>query len=113
VSVRKVVLTSPAVWNGKVYIGFDGGLLFAFDTRNGKKLWAFEAGGPIRSSPAVSAKDGMLYFGCNDGRLYALDANTGQEKWTLKTGGKVTSSPCAASGVVYVGSDDGCLYALH
>jgi len=113
VSVRKVVLTSPTVWSGKVYIGFDGGLLFAFDALGGRQLWTFKAGGAIRSSAAVSAEDGILYFGCNDGHLYALDANSGRERWKFKTGGKVTSSPCVADGVVYVGSDDGYLYAIH
>ena len=113
VSLRRVVLTSPAVWNGKVYLGFDGGLLFAFDARTGKTLWTFRAGGAIRSSPAVSAPDGVLYFGCHDAHLYALDANTGQAKWRFRTGGKVTSSPCVADGVVFVGSEDGHLYAVH
>jgi len=33
-------------------------------------------------------------------------------KWTFKTGGKVMSTPAVADGVVYVGSNDGNLYAL-
>jgi outer membrane protein assembly factor BamB len=112
VTLRKVVLTSPTVWQGRVYLGFDGGLLFCFDARDGKTLWAFEAGGAIRSSAAVSARDATVYFGCHDGHLYALDAMTGAERWRFRTGGKVTSSPCPAAGCVYVGSDDGCVYAL-
>ncbi|MBM4083668.1 MAG: hypothetical protein FJ272_02675, partial [Planctomycetes bacterium] len=110
---RKVVLCSPAVWDGKVFLGFDGGLMFAFDAAKGNKLWTFEAGGAIRSSPSVSAQDGLLYFGSHDGHLYALDARTGHERWRFKTAGKVTSSPCPADGVVFVGSDDGHLYALE
>jgi outer membrane protein assembly factor BamB len=34
------------------------------------------------------------------------------QKWTTTTGGSVESSPAVASGVVYVGSDDGGLYAV-
>jgi hypothetical protein len=34
-------------------------------------------------------------------------------KWKFKTGGKVHSSPVVADGVVYFGSYDGYLYALH
>jgi outer membrane protein assembly factor BamB len=113
VGERKVVLCSPAAWEGKVYIGFDGGILLALDAANGEELWTFEAGGPIRSSPSISANDGIIYFGCNDGFLYALDANTGAEKWKFRTGGSVLSSPCVADGVVYVGSDDGNVYAIH
>jgi hypothetical protein len=34
-------------------------------------------------------------------------------KWRFKTGGEVESSPAVADGVVYFGSRDGHLYALH
>jgi outer membrane protein assembly factor BamB len=35
------------------------------------------------------------------------------EKWAYPTGGAVVSSPAVANGVVYVGSNDGSLYALN
>lgn len=38
--------------------------------------------------------------------------NTPRTLWTFETGGSVRSSPAAVHGVVYVGSDDGCLYAI-
>jgi len=110
---RKVVLCSPATWDGKVYIGFDAGVMLAFDAMRGKLLWTYEAGGPIRSAPTISAEDGIMYFGSNDGCVNAVDARTGNEMWKHKTGGKVLSSPWAADGVVYVGSDDGKIYAIH
>ena len=34
-------------------------------------------------------------------------------KWSYTTGGAVESSPAVANGVVYIGSDDGNLYALN
>ena len=43
---------------------------------------------------------------------YALDANTGALLWSYTTGGPVESSPAVANGTVYVGSDDGNLYAF-
>lgn len=33
-------------------------------------------------------------------------------KWSFKTGAAVVSSPVIRDGVLYIGSDDGCLYAL-
>ena len=44
--------------------------------------------------------------------LYAIDAVTGTEKWRFTTGNDVLSSPAVVNGVVYVGSNDGYLYAL-
>jgi len=112
-NIRKVVLCSPAAWKDKVYLGFDGGLMFCFDAAKGDQLWAYQAGGPIRSSPSISTRDGLLYFGCHDGNLYCLDAATGAEKWKFPTGGKIESSPAVEQRVVFVGSDDGLLYAIE
>jgi len=55
----------------------------------------------------------VVYFGCDDGRLYALEVAAGKELWKFKTGDAIESSPYVADGVVYVGSNDGCLYAIH
>lgn len=42
----------------------------------------------------------------------ALDAYTGLQLWRFETGGLVISSPAVVGGVVYVGSDDGYVYAI-
>ncbi len=112
VNERKVLLCSPAVWEGKVYLGFDGGRLMALEL-TGKELWAFGTAGPIRSDPSISARDATVYFGCHDGHLYALNARTGALKWKVKTAGAVVSSPWPADGAVYVGCDDGKVYAVR
>jgi outer membrane protein assembly factor BamB len=44
--------------------------------------------------------------------VYALEASTGALLWSYATGGMVESSPAVANGVVYVGSDDGNVYAF-
>jgi outer membrane protein assembly factor BamB len=72
--------------------------------------WAFETGGPVRSSPAVA--NGVVYFGSGDGRLYAVDAETGKERWRFETGGAVHGSAAVAGGLVYISSRDHYLYAL-
>src|SRR5205823_4725350 len=72
-------------------------------------------------SPAVA--NGMVYVGADDHKFYAFSAagTTGcaagppkvcDPLWTATTGGNVRSSPAVAAGVVYVGSDDGMLYAF-
>ena len=39
------------------------------------KLWHFETGGEVYSSPAVA--DGVVFFGSNDKKVYALKAGAG------------------------------------
>jgi outer membrane protein assembly factor BamB len=45
--------------------------------------------------------------------VYAVESATGNEAWKFKTDGPVVSSPWVAEGVLYVGSDDGNVYALE
>ena len=54
----------------------------------------------------------MVYVGSLDGNMYALNASTGAKLWSYATGSYVESSPAVANGVVYVGSDDGSVYAF-
>lgn len=48
-----------------------------------------------------------------DDTVTAYDVATGQEAWRFYTGGPIRYSPAAAGGRVFVGSDDGYLYALQ
>jgi outer membrane protein assembly factor BamB len=83
--------------------------------------WTALTGNAVYSSPAVAG--GTVYVGSDDGKLYAVDAagvancsagppRTCSPLWTAATGGAVRSSPAVAGGTVYVGSDDGKLYAF-
>ncbi len=84
-------------------------------------VWTAPTGNAVVSSPAVAG--GTVYVGSDDGKLYAFDAagvancsagspGTCSPLWTAATGGAVRSSPAVAEGTVYVGSDDGKLYAF-
>jgi outer membrane protein assembly factor BamB len=83
--------------------------------------WTGPTGNGVFSSPAVAG--GIVYVGSDDGKLHAFDAagvtncSVGPSRacsplWTAATGGAVRSSPAVAGGIVYVGSDDGKLYAF-
>src|SRR5437868_7241101 len=72
--------------------------------------WAFKAGGPIVTSPAIA--DGVVYFGAMDGHLHAVVQDTGQEKWKFKSRMPIASSPAVAGGMVYFVSSAGSLAAL-
>jgi outer membrane protein assembly factor BamB len=75
-----------------------------------EKVWEFQAGGDIKSSPIVAY--GLVFFGSKDKNIYAVDATTGHIRWIFKTGKSITTSPIAAGGIVYVASNDKNVYAI-
>jgi len=133
------VFSSPVVCNGMVYVGSEDHNLYAIDKISGKLLWKFHTGGAVHSSAAVYKN--VVYFGSYDGFYYAVNATTGKLKWKFKTGGEkkvgakglwtmkpadrymddlfdfFLSSPVIGADsydpIVYFGSSDGNLYALH
>jgi outer membrane protein assembly factor BamB len=114
--------SSPAISDGKVFIGSMDGNVYAFDAPTGTLLWNYNTNNTrwgLRSSPAVA--NGIVYIGSSDDILYALKASDGSFVWSFGTDplanemyqGAVESSPAVVDGVVYVGAWDGCLYALN
>jgi len=109
-------LGMPAVFNGKVYVGTNGGTFRCLSASNGSEVWKVNLPSDIVSSPAVA--DGRVIFGCGDGNVYCLDAETGVSKWTKICRGPVYSSPTIADSAVYIGSignaaTDSYLYSLN
>lgn len=85
-------------------------------TLAGTKIWAYNASGPVQSSPLISKDDltmDELFIGSADGRLHALDTDYGSIRWRFQTGGEVLSTPKRDANTVYFGSVDGNLYAVH
>lgn len=108
-------MSSPAVAFGHVYVGSDDGSkghLRCFDARNGSSIWAVEVSGPLKSSPLVVA--GKVYFGTNidAGMFYAINALNGSVVWTYPANEYIMSSASASDGIVFMGADDGQLYAF-
>ena len=103
-----VILSSPAVANGVVYIGSNDSVFTALDADNGSILWRTPISAS-NSSPAVA--NGVVYAGGGFG-LYVLDASSGSILKSFGFGGAHYSSPVVVNGMVYVGSFDGKLYAF-
>jgi outer membrane protein assembly factor BamB len=115
--------SSPAVWNGVVYIGsYWDGKLNAFAAGGCgqptcQPLWKGDAGTYVFSSPAVAGPTvggGRVFIGSGDARLNVFDAaGCGQPLcqplWTgYMVGGQAAmeSPPMVANGVVYVGENN-------
>ena len=94
---------SPAVIDGRIIVGTDGGRVVCLSGKDGAPLWSYEQvedGAMVYASPAVA------------GGIAVVGARDGKPMWTFKTRLDVDSSPVISSGRVYVGSKDKSLYVL-
>jgi outer membrane protein assembly factor BamB len=127
------IFSSPTVANGVVYIGSNDNRLYAFDAagttncagspKTCAPLWTAPTSGAPNDSPAVAS--GTVYVGAGT-KLYAFDASgttgcSGLPKscaplWTAAINGCcpifASSSPAVAGGTVFIGSENGSLYAF-
>lgn len=111
-------LSSPVIYQNKVYFGSGSGYFYALDAATGKQQWAFKTDGIIHSSPAIAF--GNIYFGGWDTYMHALNAATGKEIWKFKTGVDtvihnqtgITGSAIIDGNMLYFGGRDSYLYAL-
>lgn len=104
------IFLSPAVWEGRVYVGSADGRVYAFEAATGRRLWNFRAAPADRWIPVygklhstwpvaggVVVDDGVLYAAAGianyDGtHVYALDAITGKLKWYNDSSGSLSEA---------------------
>jgi len=121
------VTSAPSVSGDVVLFTCEDSSIYALSTNQSlaedqeRLIWKYKTDGPVVSSPVVS--EGLVYFGSKDGKIYCLNlqgktvsedstSKTASKVWEFATEGPVISTPAVADGVVYIGSSDGCLYAL-
>jgi outer membrane protein assembly factor BamB len=85
-------------------------MVYALDAVSLDKVWGFETGDKIWSTPAIDGE--TLYISSFDKKLYALNANDGSKKWEFRTEGAIISTPLVYNNTVYIGSFDRHLYAV-
>jgi subtilisin family serine protease/outer membrane protein assembly factor BamB len=105
--------SSPALSadGATVYYGGYDQKLHAVQADNGLRRWTYPLGNEVRaSSPAVDA-NGVIYIGCYDAQLHAINPD-GTLKRTYATGDWIRSSPAIYGQSLYVGSNDGKVYAF-
>ena len=115
------VYSSPAVVDGKVYVGSTDMNWYCLDAYTGDLIWNFTVGHYVRSSAAVSG--GRVFTGADDGYFYALNAETGEQVWKTSAGGffphllaapeaEARSSPIVVGSRIYAGALDHKFYCL-
>jgi outer membrane protein assembly factor BamB/subtilisin family serine protease len=109
--------SSPAIGpDGTIYIGSgsepsESAKVYAVGPNGMLKGRPFDVEGGVVSSPALSKN--VLYVGSLDRRVYAVNLDGFYRQWRFRTGDVITSSPAiGADDTIYIGSEDGYLYAL-
>ena len=64
--------------NRLLYVGANNNALYALNMGNGRIVWSYNAGGPIKGTPLFDMDKGRVYFSSWAKRLTALDGKTGQ-----------------------------------
>lgn len=80
-------------------------------TKSVQQKWAFNAGEPIRSSPAVA--NNTVYFGHSSGMTFALNAKTGEQQWQTQTGAVKTGVAVSGDRVYVTAVSGGETPKLH
>lgn len=103
--------TCPVTNDSLVFIGGKDNILYAFNAKNGNKIWSREQT-IISPSTSLNLSGNLIYLSSSDHNVYALDTLNGTQKWKFTTGGSVNSTPVVQSGILYIGSTDKNVYAI-
>lgn len=125
------VTSAPAVVDETLYVGTWGQRFYAIDTADGAERWSTtlahrfgEASPVVVDDTVYVATYGygpLVVSGPEDeekfkaAAIIALDAGTGEEQWRYDEFGekdRFSSSPAVDAAHVYVGAEDGTVYAL-
>ena len=116
-----IVHSSPAVYDGMLYVGCWDSNLYALNAATGTKIWSFQTGTDpvnhwmegIQSSPSVI--DSVVVIGSRDANVYAIHAKTGKKIWSQNFNNSwMPSSFAVLNNTIYTGSSDaGGLFSLN
>ena len=105
------VIGSPAVVDGKACVGSsDWKVVQCVDLKTGAELWRTDVGAAAFSSPAVAG--GALVIGTFGGLLHQLNLADGKSVSGAGSDGRLIGTAWIEGGVVYVGAENGTLYAF-
>jgi outer membrane protein assembly factor BamB len=108
---RTLLEFPPAVRNGLLVVGTNGGRVYALDARTGSIRWARRQRGYIAATPAIAGP--IVLVASMDGMLTAYRAADGRRLWQLSTGGSpIESSPLVVGEDVVVGDWSGRVRSL-
>ncbi len=117
-SPRAKLASPPVVAAGKLYVIDTEAVVYCFDAKTGKRIWAksiraSDDTGHIEFGGGVSVEGDRLYASTGVGDVMALSAADGKVIWSKRPGGPLRGSPTISLGNIYVMSQDNQLFALN
>lgn len=105
-----------AFGDGRIYVTSGYGFIAALDATNGKELWRYDAGIPMRSKPSFA--EGRVFAMTDDNQLVALSAADGEFIWDYvgiveNAGILGSAAPTVYNETVIVGFSSGELIAFR
>src|SRR5436309_4274848 len=110
--INQPVMASPSILKDKAFFAASDSKVYCFQKNDGSKVWDFETGGKIWSSPSISEYDNILFFGSLDAHIYGIDVDSGKQTWKFPTMGMIDSSAAIANNMLFMASRDGLLYVF-
>ncbi len=106
---------TPALHDGAVIFGSEGGHLRAVDQATGADLWSIDIGFHLWQSPVVV--DDVLLMGDCSGTMHAFDVadvrSVPQRVWSVQLDdGCIESTPAVWDGTIVVGTRSGAVYGI-
>ena len=104
---------SPAVADGRAYVGTFENQFLAVDLASGAVAWTYEH--PVRKFPyyaSAALGDGFVAVGGRDKLVRALDMKTGRELWAWSARAAVDASPVLLGDRVFAADKSGRIFAL-
>jgi len=107
---KTYVFGSPVTTQGLVYVPTFGGSLMAFDAKNAKLVWTWQTKAAKMDKQDALNDEG--YY--NPNIFFSRNASdTPAEMNKIYSVGSIVSTPWIDNGVIYFGSTDSTIYALH
>jgi outer membrane protein assembly factor BamB len=107
-----IMLPSPTVVNGSLYIGSNDNSLYCIDIETGETEWVYEEAKSCVAT-TTSVVDGRVYAGSHDTNVYCIDEDTGENIWTYtEPEDTVANSANVYKGNLYFADFDEIVYSV-
>ena len=113
-------LSTPAVYNDRVYVSGPDGYVTCFDADTGSSHWSTQIySKPIASTQLMTSSptfaNNRIYIGTPSGAVYCLRSTNGEDLWVyedIEDDAAVLTSPVVSNGLLYFSDENGVLYAV-